>query len=131
MLCYDPAFPSDTLEAVVPSPNAPSRFRRPSGATLATARLPRRLDSEVFDEEEEVQEAIEASLLESEVGPTATSSASSFGPTASSSASSSSSKAASAGAVGAAYASNFSSGSASSRDTSAKKKIRVEKEPKA
>jgi hypothetical protein len=120
MLCYDPEIPSNTLEVVVPSPNAPSRFRRPSGATVATASLPRRLDGEVLDEEEEVQEAIEASLLESEVCPTA-----------SSSASSSSSKAASAGAVGAAYASNFSSGSASSRDTSAKKKIRVEKEPKA
>ena len=71
-----------------------------------------------------MQEAIVASLLDSEayqadVCPT------------SSSSTSSSSKAASAGAVGAAYASNFSSGSASSRDTSAKKKIRVEKEPKA
>ena len=110
----------------VATTNSPSRFRRPSGETLATERLPRRLDSEVLDEEEEVQEAIVASLLDSEasqadVCPTSSSSSSS----------SSSSKAASAGAVGAAYASNFSSGSASSRDTSAKKKIRVEKEPKA
>ena len=108
----------------VATTNSPSRFRRPSGATLATERLPRRLDSEVLDEEEEVQEAIVASLLDSEA------SQADVCPTASSS-TSSSSKAASAGAVGAAYASNFSSGSASSRDTSAKKKIRVEKEPKA
>ena len=109
----------------VATTNSPSRFRRPSGATLATERLPRRLDSEtVLDEEEEVQEAIVASLLDSEA------SQADVCPTSSSS-SSSSSKAASAGAVGAAYASNFSSGSASSRDTSAKKKIRVEKEPKA
>jgi hypothetical protein len=108
----------------VATTNSPSRFRRPSGATLATERLPRRLDSEVLDEEEEVQEAIVASLLDSEA------SQADVCPTSSSS-SSSSSKAASSGAVGAAYASNFSSGSASSRDTSAKKKIRVEKEPKA
>ena len=108
----------------VATTNSPSRFRRPSGATLATERLPRRLDSEVLDEEEEVQEAIVASILDSEA------SQADVCPTSSSS-TSSSSKAASAGAVGAAYASNFSSGSASSRDTSAKKKIRVEKEPKA
>ena len=50
----------------VATTNSPSRFRRPSGATLATERLPRRLDSEVLDEEEEVQEAIVASLLDSE-----------------------------------------------------------------
>ena len=109
----------------VATTNSPSRFRRPSGATLATERLPRKLDSEVLDEEEEVQEAIVASLLDSEA------SQADVCPTSSSSSSSSSSLAASAGAVRAAYASNFSSGSASSRDTSAKKKIRVEKEPKA